>query len=223
MTRTARCQRLTELGLVPVVRAPNRDGALALARALFEGGIHCLELTFTVPGVAEVIALLRQELGAGALVGAGTVTTVHEADVAAAAGAEFLVSPGCLPDLVPIGHQVDIPVLLGALTPTEVLAADRAGADFVKIFPANALGGAPYLKALRAPFPGLRFVPTGGVSLTNMATFLEAGAAALGVGAALADYELLRNEGAGAVTALARRYRDAFAEARAAVSRPSTS
>jgi len=214
MTRALRGARLIELGLIPVVRAPMEEGALALARALFEGGVRCLEITFTVPGATQVIATLRRELGPEALVGAGTVTSAEEAERALAAGAEFLVSPGCLPELVPLAGKAEVPALLGALTPTEIVLAERTGADFIKVFPASALGGAAYIKTLRGPFPNARFVPTGGVTLQTLASYLEAGAVALGVGTALADYELLRAEGTMAVVELARRYQEELSRAR---------
>lgn len=215
MSRAQRSARLAQLGLIPVVRARSPDAAASLGRALVAGGVRCLEITFTVPSAAQVIQNLREELGDGALVGAGTVTSAAQAQEAIAAGAEFLVSPGCIPELVAMGHAAEAPVLLGALTPTEIIAADRAGADFIKLFPANALGGASYLKAIRGPFPTLRFVPTGGVTLQNLGTFLEAGAVALGIGTALADSDLLEKSGASAVTELAARYQAEFSTARA--------
>src|SRR5688572_437051 len=222
MTRAERSARLIELGIVPVVRAPDGRGALELAQALFVGGIHCLEIALTVPGACEVIATLRRELGSQALIGAGTVTSTEEAQSASSAGAEFLVCPGCLPAIVPWAHREEVPVLLGALTPTEVILARDAGADFIELFPANALGGGTYLTALLEPFPDLRFVPTGGVTLQNLGTFLAAGAIAVGVGTALADHALLEESGALAVVELARRYQAEFTSARRNVRGPAS-
>jgi 2-dehydro-3-deoxyphosphogluconate aldolase / (4S)-4-hydroxy-2-oxoglutarate aldolase len=210
MSRNQICERVERLGLLPVVRAPSAEGAIALGKALFEGGIHCLEITLTVPGGADVIRRLREELGEAALVGAGTVTNEDEAKQCLAAGAQFIVSPATVPALVPLAHAANVPVMLGALTPTEVLVASRAGADFVKVFPCSALGGAEYLKALKGPFPNIKLLPTGGVTLETMASYLAAGAAALGVGTALADYKLLQTKGHAALVELAQRYSTAF-------------
>lgn len=210
MSRKATCELVERLGLIPVVRAPSAEGAVALGRALFEGGISCLEITLTVPGAANVIRQLRAELGETALVGAGTVTTEREAHECLDAGAQFLVSPATVPAIIAPAHAREIPVMLGALTPSEVLLAHQSGADFVKVFPCSALGGAEYLKALKGPFPHIKLLPTGGVVLETMAAYVSAGAAALGVGTALADYKLLSTKGHGALVELARRYADAF-------------
>jgi len=210
MNRAERIARVRALGLIPVVRAPSSDGAVALGRALFDGGVRCLEITLTVPGAEAAIEELRGVLGSDALVGAGTVTSDEQARRCIESGAEFLVSPATLPSLVPIGHAAEVPVMLGALTPTEVHAAAIAGADFVKVFPASSLGGASYLKALRGPFPNIPLLPTGGVTLETMAAYVKAGARVLGVGTALADYPLLESQGAAAVTSLAERYAAEF-------------
>lgn len=212
MSRQQTCERVQRLGLIPVVRAPSAEGAVALGKALFEGGIHCLEITLTVPDGAKVIAQLKAELGPEALVGAGTVTSEAEAKECLAAGAEFIVSPATVPALIPLAHAADVPVMLGALTPTEVLLADRSGADFVKVFPCSALGGAEYLKALKGPFPNIKLLPTGGVTLDTMGSYVSAGAAALGVGTALADYKLLQTKGHAALVELAQRYATAYRE-----------
>jgi 2-dehydro-3-deoxyphosphogluconate aldolase / (4S)-4-hydroxy-2-oxoglutarate aldolase len=210
MNRQEICERVERLGLIPVVRAPSAEGAVALGKALFDGGIHCLEITLTVPGGAGVIRQLRAELGAQALVGAGTVTNEREAQECLAAGAEFLVSPATVPAIIPLAHAAGAAVMLGALTPTEVLTAHLAGADFVKVFPCSALGGADYLKALKGPFPNIKLLPTGGVTLETMASYVNAGAAALGVGAALADYKLLTTSGRDALVELAQSYASTY-------------
>lgn len=206
MKRQETSERVRRLGLIPVVRAPSTEDALALAGALYEGGVHCLEITMTVPDAASVIRGLKSRYGANALVGAGTVTDAIQARECLAAGAEFIVSPATLPELVGPSHAADVPVMLGALTPTEVLTALSAGADFVKIFPCSAMGGASYLEALRGPFPDANLLPTGGVTLETMAAYVKAGAAALGIGTALANHRLLAQEGEAAVRDLARRY-----------------
>lgn len=206
MKRQETSERVQQLGLIPVVRAPSANEALTLAAALYDGGVHCLEITMTVPDAVSVIRGLKSQYGANALVGAGTVTSVLQARECLAAGAEFIVSPATLPELVGASHAADVPVMLGALTPTEVLTAFTSGADFVKVFPCSALGGASYLEALRGPFPDAKLLPTGGVTLETMAAYLKAGAAALGVGTALANHRLLEKEGEAAVRDLARRY-----------------
>jgi 2-dehydro-3-deoxyphosphogluconate aldolase/(4S)-4-hydroxy-2-oxoglutarate aldolase len=193
-----------------VVVTPNTDAAVALGRALFEGGVHCLEITMTVPGATDVMRQLRASLGAEALIGAGTVTSDEHARRCIEAGAEFLVSPATLPSLVPLAHAAGIPTALGALTPTEVLLAAQSGSDFVKVFPCSALGGPSYLKALQGPFPDIELFPTGGVTLDTMESYLATGVRVLGVGTALADYKLMAKEGAPAIVNLARRYVEAF-------------
>jgi 2-dehydro-3-deoxyphosphogluconate aldolase / (4S)-4-hydroxy-2-oxoglutarate aldolase len=206
--------RLERAGLLPVVRAKSTEQAVALAKALHKGGIECLEITMTVPGSTEVMAALVSELGDAALVGAGTVLSAEDGTRCIASGAKFLVSPGYVPGLVKVGHDAGVPVMLGALTPSEVIAAWKEGSDFVKVFPCSALGGASYLKALAAPFPQVKLLPTGGVTLETLAEYVAAGARALGVGNALADVALLEKEGPDAVTALAKRYVEAYARAR---------
>jgi 2-dehydro-3-deoxyphosphogluconate aldolase / (4S)-4-hydroxy-2-oxoglutarate aldolase len=207
--------RVERAGLVPVIRAKSVEQALTLSKALHRGGIESLEITMTVPGATEVIATLKRDIGDTALLGAGTVLSREDAQRCIDAGATFLVSPGHVSGLVEIGHKNHCPVMMGALTPSEVFSAWREGSDFVKVFPCSALGGASYLKALAAPFPQIKLLPTGGVTLGTIAEYVSAGAAALGVGNALADIALLEREGADAVTALAKRYHEAFTNARA--------
>jgi 2-dehydro-3-deoxyphosphogluconate aldolase/(4S)-4-hydroxy-2-oxoglutarate aldolase len=215
MSLEAIIARVEAAGLLPVVRAKSNEQAIELSKALHLGGIECLEVTLTVPGAIEVIAELSRELGDAALVGAGTVLSAEDGQRCLDAGARFLVSPGYVPGLIATAHRANVPAMIGALTPSEVIAAWKEGADFVKIFPCSALGGASYLKALSAPLPQVKLLPTGGVTLETMANYLAAGAAALGVGAALADVELLEREGPAALTALAERYTERFRAARA--------
>jgi 2-dehydro-3-deoxyphosphogluconate aldolase/(4S)-4-hydroxy-2-oxoglutarate aldolase len=169
----------------------------------------------TVPGAVGAIEQLRARLGTDAVVGAGTVTTPQMVTDCLNVGAQFIVSPATVPALIPPAQAREVPTMIGALTPTEVLTAWQAGCDLVKVFPCSALGGASYLKALRGPFPDLPLVPTGGVTLDTMGDYLEAGARALGVGTALANHSLLSKEGASAVTDLARRYVERFSQLRA--------
>jgi 2-dehydro-3-deoxyphosphogluconate aldolase/(4S)-4-hydroxy-2-oxoglutarate aldolase len=168
----------------------------------------------TVPGAHEVIAELRKDFGDQVLVGAGTVTSVSEVDACLRAGAQFIVTPVCLPELVAPAHEAAAVVALGALTPTEVWSAWSAGADVVKVFPASALGGPAYIRALKPPFPKVKLMPTGGVSLSTIEPFLAAGAFALGVGGALVDIAQLRARGAEFMADQARAYVAKFNEAR---------
>lgn len=164
------------------MRAQSVDDPAKLARTLADEGIRCVEFTFTIPGAAEVIAAGARE--PGVIIGAGTVRSAEQAAAAIEAGARFIVSPGVIPAIVPVCQDHGVPLILGALTPTEVHTVDALGAEAVKIFPAG-LGGPRYLRDLRGPFPGLAFVPSGGVTADNAAEFLAAGAAAVFAGSDL--------------------------------------
>jgi len=196
---------LKRIGLVPVLRAESEAQALALAGAIADGGVTCLEVTMTVPGAVNVIARLAKERPE-ILLGAGTVLDVEAAKRCLDAGAQFIVSPAFDEQTVTHCRQQEIAVLPGALTPTEVIRAWNAGADVVKIFPASAMGGAKYLKSLKAPLPQIEMIPTGGVSLATAVEFLEAGAFALGVGADLVDTGAIKDGHPETVTAHARKY-----------------
>jgi 2-dehydro-3-deoxyphosphogluconate aldolase/(4S)-4-hydroxy-2-oxoglutarate aldolase len=209
--------RIREGGLIPIIRTPSADEALAMAETLVAADITNLELTMTVPGAVEIIAKLVRRFGDRTLVGAGTVLDVDAAKACIAAGATFIVSPGL--DLPTVAHcrQAGVPIFPGALTPTEIIAAWKGGADMVKVFPCSAVGGASYIKAVKAPLPQIEMVPTGGVSVETAPAFIQAGAAALGVGGDLVDLQALR-EGRGQVIAdKARRYLDVVKQARAAL------
>ncbi len=219
MTIEAIVQEVEAAGLLPVVRASTPELAIALSLALHRGGIRSLEITMTVPEAASVISKLSERLGKDALVGAGTVLSPADAERCIDAGARFVVSPGSVPGLIATAHARGVAVMPGCLTPTEVIAAWKEGADFVKIFPCSAMGGAKYLKALKAPLPQVKLLPTGGVSLDTIPEYVAAGASALGVGAALADPDLLQREGADAVTALAKSYVERYQTAKSAAAR----
>lgn len=206
--------RIRETGVVPVLRAGSADEALALARAIHAGGLPVLEVTLTVPDALRVIGALAQDFGDAALIGAGSVLDAAAAAACIAAGARFVVSPTLDRDTVAHCRQHDVAVLPGALTPTEIVQAHRAGADFVKVFPAGALGGPDYVRALKAPLPDVELLPTGGVTLATAAAFIEAGAAAIGVGSDLCDAQALRRNDAAQITRSARAYRDAVRLAR---------
>ena len=201
-------ERIRQIGLVPVVRAASAKEALTAVDAIRAGGIPVLEITMTVPGAVEVIAELTKRYGDDVLVGAGTVLDPDMAKRCMDAGAKFIVSPALDIPTVEFCRKQNVPVFPGALTPTEVLTAWRAGANAVKIFPANAVGGAAYLKSLKAPLPQIELMPTGGVNLQTVAEFIAAGAIALGVGA-----DLMKGDAA-AITEKARQYVAAVAAAR---------
>jgi 2-dehydro-3-deoxyphosphogluconate aldolase/(4S)-4-hydroxy-2-oxoglutarate aldolase len=184
-------ERVRSTGLIPVIRARSADEAAQAADAIAAGGVDVLEITMTVPGAVEVIRTLAAR-ATDAVVGAGTVLDAEAARACIDAGARFVVSPSFDPGTIAACNDAGIVVLPGALTPTEVLAAWRAGADLVKVFPAGAVGGPSYIKALKAPLPQIELVPTGGVNLKTAGDFIRAGAAALGVGSDLVDLAALR-------------------------------
>ena len=184
--------RILEIGVVPVVRAASSQQAMIAADAVCRGGIPIVEITMTVPGAVEVIRQLRKSSLAEVLIGAGTVLDVEMARVCADAGAQFLVSPGLNLETVEFAVSQGVLMMAGALTPTEVITAWKAGSDFVKVFPCGNVGGAKYIKALKGPLPQVPLVPTGGVNLDTAAEFIEAGAAALGVGGELVQTEALK-------------------------------
>jgi len=205
LTKSEVLQQMREIGLVPVLRAESEDQALALAEAIAAGGVTVLEITMTVPGAVRVIARLTKERP-DILVGAGTVLDPETARICMLEGAQFVVSPALNLKTIEMCQRYSIAVLPGALTPTEVVTAWQAGADVIKVFPANAMGGAKYLKSLKAPLPQVELIPTGGVSLATAHEFLEAGAFALGVGADLVDTKAMTAGEAHRITASARQY-----------------
>jgi 2-dehydro-3-deoxyphosphogluconate aldolase/(4S)-4-hydroxy-2-oxoglutarate aldolase len=205
MTKHDVLAELKRIGLVPVLRAESEAQAMALAVAIAEGGVTCLEVTMTVPGAVRMIARLAKERPE-ILLGAGTVLNVETAKACLDAGAQFIVSPAFDEKTVAYCRKAEVAVLPGALTPTEIIRAWDAGADVVKIFPASAMGGAKYLKSLKAPLPHIEMIPTGGVSLATASDFLDAGAFALGVGADLVDTSAITGGHPQTVTAHARKY-----------------
>ncbi len=198
--------RIREVGIIPVVRAQSADEALAAVDAICAGGIPILEITMTVPGAVKIISELTKRLGDEALIGAGTVLDAETARQCIGAGARFVVSPSLDVSTIDACRSLRVPIFPGAMTPTEVVTAWKAGADAVKVFPANAVGGATYLKSLKAPLPQIELIPTGGVSLTNVAEFMAAGALAVGVGADLVNLDAVRNGDVASITAKAREY-----------------
>ncbi len=206
-------ERLTTTGVIPVVRAQSADEAASAIAAIQKGGVSVLEITMTVPGAVELIRDVARR-ATDALVGAGTVLDPKQARECIDAGARFVVSPALNVATIDACREAGIAVLPGALTPTEVVTAWNAGADLVKVFPANALGGASYIKSLKAPLPQIALVPTGGVNLQTAKDFIKAGAAALGVGADLVDLAALRRGEAELIAERARQFLALVKEAR---------
>jgi 2-dehydro-3-deoxyphosphogluconate aldolase/(4S)-4-hydroxy-2-oxoglutarate aldolase len=214
MTKEEARRKILEIGIVPVVRAATAQQAIQAAEAVRAGGIPIVEVTMTVPGAIDVIAQLAKRMGREVLVGAGTVLDAETAQRCIDAGAEFVVSPGFDPGTVQRVKQLGKLMLAGALTPTEVIAAWNAGSDLVKIFPCGNVGGAKYVKALKAPLPQIPMVPTGGVNLETAADFIRAGADALGIGGELVSAAALKSGDVDAITDAARRYVAIVREAR---------
>jgi 2-dehydro-3-deoxyphosphogluconate aldolase/(4S)-4-hydroxy-2-oxoglutarate aldolase len=208
-------EQIETLGLVPVVRASSSDEAIKVIDAVLAGGVNILEITMTVPGAVKVIEKVADKYGSEVLVGAGTVLDPETARACLLAGAQFIVSPALNLDTIALCHRYSAPVMPGVLTPTEVITAWSAGADFVKVFPCGAVGGASYLKNLKGPFPQIRMIPTGGVSLKTAAEFIKAGASALGVGTDLVDVKAIRAGDTNVVTERAKEFIEIVKNARA--------
>ncbi|HEX7624254.1 MAG TPA: bifunctional 4-hydroxy-2-oxoglutarate aldolase/2-dehydro-3-deoxy-phosphogluconate aldolase [Anaeromyxobacteraceae bacterium] len=215
MSKTDTLRRIVQTGIVPVVRAASGEEALGVIDAIRTGGIDIIELTMTVPGAVEVIRELARRYGEDVVLGAGTVLDAETARACILAGARFVVSPIVDEATITCCRTYSVPVMAGALTPTEVVRAWRAGAAMVKVFPCSAVGGASYIRALKAPLPQIDLVPTGGVTLATVGAFIEAGASALGAGADLVDVKKIRAGEASAVVEKARQYVLAISRARA--------
>ena len=190
---------------IAIIRLDNLEEALQISRALLEGGITELEFTLTNSRANQAISEVRRAFGDELIVGVGTVLDAQMANDSIDAGAQFLVTPALLPDVIDAGRNRGIPVACGAFTPTEILTAWRAGADLVKVFPAGQLGPS-YIKDILAPLPDLLLVPTGGVNLDTCTKFLAAGAYTVAVGSQLVGKELVRKKDWTALTALASQY-----------------
>src|SRR5437588_194669 len=186
MSKESQLRQVLDCGIVAVVRSPDSQQLVEVCRALADGGVSVVEITMTVPGALDVVRQVRQALGDRLLLGAGTVLDPETARAALLAGAEYLVAPTLNRDVIRLCRRYDKLVMPGAFTPTEILAAWEAGADIVKVFPAEVVGPA-FFKALRGPLPQIRLMPTGGVDLTTAAAFLKSGACCLGVGSQLVE------------------------------------
>lgn len=185
MNKTEVIEKIRELRIIPVIRSESADRAKLVVEALVKGGINILEITMTIAGAIELIAELTIEYKDAAIIGAGTVLDKNTARKCVEAGAKFVVSPILNSETVSFCSQSEIVVMPGALTPTEIYAAWRAGADAVKIFPVSAAGGASYVKALKTVFPHIELIPTGGINLETAVDYIKAGALAVGMGGEL--------------------------------------
>ena len=213
MTRQKVRSLIQEIGVLPAVRVSSADDALFAAEAVHNAGIPLAEITMTIPGAIGVIATLAKKFPE-MVVGAGTVLNIETARQCLDAGAKFLTSPGLVVKVVEFAHKHDVVVFPGALTPTEVITAWDAGADFVKIFPCEQAGGAGYIRALRVPLPQVPLIASGGVNQQTAPGFIHAGAVAIGVGSELIPAEALMNRQESQIFELARRFLTMVQEAR---------
>lgn len=213
MSRETDLQRVLNLGLVAIIRSPSGDQLVEVAEALVAGGIDVVEVTFTVPDALGVLSAVRKKLGNRILLGAGTILDPETCRAALLAGAEYIVTPTVNPKVIEMCRRYDKVVMPGAFTPTEVLTAWEAGADVVKLFPAE-IGGPGHLKALKGPFPQIRILPTGGVNLETIGDFVKAGACAVGLGSSLVEKSALEQKNFARITELAKKYVAAIQAAR---------
>ena len=207
--------RIEQIGIIPVIRASSEREAHIAAEAVCKGGIPIVEITMTCPGASNVIRDLTKAQGSEMLIGAGTVLNADDARRCFDAGAQFLVSPGFHRATVELAARESKLMLAGALTPTEIIEAWIAGSDLVKVFPCGQVGGAKYIKALKGPLPQIPLVPTGGVNLQTAADFIEAGAAALGIGGELIQPEALKSNNPELIVETARKFLEIVKTARA--------
>jgi 2-dehydro-3-deoxyphosphogluconate aldolase / (4S)-4-hydroxy-2-oxoglutarate aldolase len=210
-------RKIGEIGIVPVVRAATVEDATRAVEAICAGGIPILEITMTVPNATSVIRHVVREHGNSVLIGAGTVTTGEQAEQCIRAGAEFLVSPGVSTHVLAVAQACTKLAIPGALSPSELMHAQDNGAKLIKIFPCGNVGGAKYLQSLRGPFPNVALIPTGGVSASNAADYIAAGAFALGVGGDLVNASALRDGNLAKITEAARELVEAVRAARGLV------
>jgi len=215
MSKAEDLARVLDSGIVAIIRAPSGEMLVDVAMTLYEAGIDVIEVTFTVPGVLDIISQVHRELGDRILLGAGTVLDTESARAAFLAGAEFLVTPCVNPDVIQLCNRYGKLVMSGAFTPTEALTAWEAGADIVKVFPAD-IGGPSYLKSLHGPLPQIRLLPTGGVNLETLPDFLKAGACAVGLGSSLVEKQAVASGDMTRIGDLARQYVELVQETRKA-------
>lgn len=216
MSREAALQKVLDTGIVSIIRAKSGEQLVGVAQALYEGGIDVIEVTFTVPGVLDIIAAVKKQLGDRILLGAGTVLDTETARAAILAGAEFIVTPTVNPAVIQLCNRYSKVIMPGAFTPTEILTAWEAGADIVKVFPAE-IGGPAFLKAVHGPLPQIRLLPTGGVNLETLPAFVKAGACAVGLGSALVEQKAVESGDFSRIRSLAGQYVELLRTTRAAL------
>jgi 2-dehydro-3-deoxyphosphogluconate aldolase/(4S)-4-hydroxy-2-oxoglutarate aldolase len=205
MSKESQLRQVLDCAIVAVVRSPDSQQLVEVARALADGGISVIEITMSVPNALDVLRQVRQALGDRVLLGAGTVLDPETARAVLFAGAEYIVAPTVNLDVIRLCRRYDKLVMPGAFTPTEILTAWEAGADIVKVFPADVVGPA-FFKALRGPLPQIRLMPTGGVDLTTAADFLKSGACCLGIGGQLVEPKAVAERNFDRIRDLARQY-----------------
>ena len=215
MTKEAILAAITRIGIVPIVRTDSAAGAIEAIEAIHRGGIRAAEITMTVPGAVTALEKVADKFGDEMVLGAGTVLDPETARICLLAGAQFIVTPALKPATIEVARRYSKPIMPGALTPTEVLTAWEAGGDAIKIFPCGNVGGAKYIKALKAPLPQIEMVPTGGVNLETCGDFLKAGACAVGVGGELIDAANIKAGNFAIFEERARQFLAAIAKARA--------
>ncbi|MBK5293315.1 MAG: bifunctional 4-hydroxy-2-oxoglutarate aldolase/2-dehydro-3-deoxy-phosphogluconate aldolase [Acidobacteriia bacterium] len=217
MTKQQVLSSMIDIGIVPVVRTTSMDAAVRAIEAIYNGGIRAAEITMTVPGALKALERVADMFGDKIVLGAGTVLDPETARVCMLAGAQFFVTPSLKLSTIEMARRYSKVICPGALTPTEVLTAWEAGADFVKVFPCGNVGGPKYIKALKGPFPQIAMVPTGGVNLETAGDFLKAGAAAVAVGGELVDGKLIQENRYDLIEERARQYLAVIARARAEI------
>ncbi|MCL6506330.1 MAG: bifunctional 4-hydroxy-2-oxoglutarate aldolase/2-dehydro-3-deoxy-phosphogluconate aldolase [Bryobacteraceae bacterium] len=215
MTKEAILSSIRDIGIVPVVRTSSAEAAVRSVEAIYRGGIRAAEITMTVPGALRALEKAADQFGDRMVLGAGTVLDPETARASMLAGAEFFVTPSLKISTIELVQRYSKVMIPGALTPTEVLTAWEAGADIVKIFPCGNVGGPKYIKALKAPFPHIEMIPTGGVNLETAGEFLKAGACAVAVGAELVDAKSVSENRFDLIEEKARQYLAVIARARA--------
>jgi 2-dehydro-3-deoxyphosphogluconate aldolase/(4S)-4-hydroxy-2-oxoglutarate aldolase len=215
MSKSDIISRLLNPGIIAILRADSAQGLVGAIRACAAGGVVTAEVTMTTPGALETIRNAATELGNSIVMGAGTVLDAETCEAAVLAGAQYIVTPAVRPEVIAMARKLDVPVLTGAMTPTEALTAHELGSDFIKLFPAEQLGPA-MVKALLAPLPMLKLVPTGGVVPSNVGEYVAAGAVALGAGSQLVSRESVQRQDWAKITKLAAEYVAAIQKARAA-------
>lgn len=214
MTKTQIRSSIIDIGIVPIVRTNSAESAVKSIEAVYAGGIRSAEITMTVPGAIKALEKLADALGDKMVLGAGTVLDPETARICILAGAQFLVTPALRTSTIEVAHRYSKVICPGALTPTEVLTAWEAGADFVKVFPCSNMGGAKYIKALKGPFPQIEMIPTGGVNFDTAADFLKAGSAAVAVGSELIDAQTIKDGNYEIFTERAKQYLEVVKKAR---------